>query len=172
MPASKKKKKTTGTVVPEVETEPPPPALLPEDARQMSQYGETSEYTLPSEDDPIMQMKGKGALQGATSGNAPLQEPPLNPMSPLLRSHTQMIEYCQLRPPTPGSSVLPDYGSTPRPGRAQLINLPLTLEGRLPKPGNHPRAPSVTSETTHQGRIEKAIQQMHIMLEDCRYTAH
>jgi hypothetical protein len=71
MPASKKKKKTTGAVVPEVETEPPTLALPPEDARQTSQHGETSEYTSPSEEDPIVQMKGKGVPQGATSGNAP-----------------------------------------------------------------------------------------------------
>jgi hypothetical protein len=137
----------------------------------MSQHGEISEYTLPSKDDPIMQTKGKGALQGATSGNAPLQEPPLNPTSPLLHDHTQMIENRQSWPPTPGPSILPDYGSTLHPGRAQLINLPLSLEGRLPETGNHPQAPSVTSKTTHQGQIDKTVQQMHIMLEDCRYTA-
>jgi hypothetical protein len=64
-------KKTSGAAAPEVETEPPPLVLPPEDAQQMSQHGETSEYTLPSEDDPIVQTKGKEALRGATSGNAP-----------------------------------------------------------------------------------------------------
>jgi hypothetical protein len=41
----------------------------------------------------------------------------------------------------------------------------------LPETGNHPQAPSATSETARQGRIDKAIQQMYMMLEDCRYTA-
>jgi hypothetical protein len=95
MPASKKKKKTSGAAVPEVETKPPPLALLPEDARQTSQHGETSEYTFPSEEDPIVQTKGKGVPQGATLGNAPSREPPLDPMSLLLCGHTQMIDYRQ-----------------------------------------------------------------------------
>jgi hypothetical protein len=88
MPASKKKKKTTGTVVPEVETEPPPPALPLEDARQMSQHGEMCEYISPSEEDPIMQTKGKRVPQGATLENTPSREPPLDLTSPLLRGHT------------------------------------------------------------------------------------
>jgi hypothetical protein len=112
MPASKKKKKTSGAAAPELEAEPPPPVLPPEDARQTSQHGETSEYTSPSEDDPLVQTKGKEALRSATLGNTPSRVSPLDPMSPSLCGCTQMIEYRQSRPLTPGPSALPDYGST------------------------------------------------------------
>jgi hypothetical protein len=108
MPASRKKKKTSGAVAPKVETEPPPPALPLEEAQQTSHHGETSEYTLPSEDAPLVQMKGKEALRSATSGNLPLWEPPLNPVSLLSHGCTQTTDDYQLRPPTPG----PDYSST------------------------------------------------------------
>jgi hypothetical protein len=96
MPASRKKKKMSDAVASEVETEPPPPALSPEDAQQMSHHGEMSEYASPSENAPLVQMKGKEALQGAISGNLPSQKPPLNSVSPLLHGHTQMIDDCQL----------------------------------------------------------------------------
>jgi hypothetical protein len=137
MPASRKKKKMSGAVAPEVETELPPPALPLEDTQQMLHHGETSEYTLPSEDAPLGQMKGKEALRSATSGNPPSWEPPLNPVSPLLHGHTQMVADHQMQPPTLGPLELPDYGSTPHPGRMQLANLPpMTLERRLPETGN------------------------------------
>jgi hypothetical protein len=91
MPASRKKK-MSGAVMPEVETEPPPPALPPEDARQMLHHGKTSEYTSPSKDAPLMQMKGKEALRSATLWNPPSQEPPLIPVSLMLCGCTQMVE--------------------------------------------------------------------------------
>jgi hypothetical protein len=114
-----------------------------------------------------VQTKGKEALRGATLGNAPSRESPPDPMSPLLCGRTQTIDYHQLQPPIPGPSVLPDYGSTPRLGQAQLT----TLEGRLPETSNHLQAPSATSETARQGWIDKAVQQMYMMLEDCGYMA-
>jgi hypothetical protein len=84
MPTSRKKKKTSGTVMPEVETKPPSLALLPDDVCQTLHHGETSEYTSPSEDAPLVPTRGKEALRSATLGNALSQEPPLNPASMLL----------------------------------------------------------------------------------------
>jgi hypothetical protein len=72
----------------------------------------------------------------------------------------------------PGPSTLPDYSSTPHPGRTQLANLLLSaFERRLPETGNHSQALSAASEITHQDWIDKTIQWMYTMLEDCGYMA-